>query len=151
MVWNCVIWYSKIGIFRKFASNIFLAIKINRPKKPSSRQESVIDKQLREEEKLLKEVQENTALMSAAELAKGIQYIDPIKTSWRPPRRVLAKGIDHHNAVRKRENILVEGDDPPPALTSFKDMKFHRGIIKALTSKSITKPSPIQMQVLILF
>ena len=33
------------------------------------------------------------------------------------------------------ENILVEGDEPAPALMSFQDMKFHRGIIKALTSK----------------
>ena len=97
-----------------------------------ARQESELDKQLKEEEKILKSVAENTALMSAAELAKGIQYVDPIKTSWKPPSRILAKSEERHDRIRKQQSILVEGENPPPPLTTFEDMKFHRGIIKGI-------------------
>ena len=47
-----------------------------------------MDKRLKEEEKILESVREHTALMGAAELAKGIQYLDPIKY-------VLAQIITH--------------------------------------------------------
>ena len=84
-----------------------------------ARQESELDKQLKEEEKILRSVAENTALKSAAELAKGIEYVDPIKTSWKPPSRILAKGKLRHDKVRKKHNILIEGEDSPPPLTTI--------------------------------
>ena len=95
-----------------------------------ARQESEMDKQLKEEEKILRSVAENTALRSAAELAKGIQYIDPIKTSWKPPSRIIGKGDQRHYRIRKRHNILIEGENPPPPLTAFVDMKLNKGILK---------------------
>ena len=95
-----------------------------------ARQESEMDKQLKEEEKILRSVAENTALRSAAELAKGIQYVDPIKTSWKPPSRIMAQGEQRHYRIRKRHNILIEGEHPPPPLTSFVDMKLNKGILK---------------------
>ena len=95
-----------------------------------ARQESEMDKQLKEEEKILRSVAENTALRSAAELAKGIEYVDPIKTSWKPPSHILAKGDQRHHRIRKKHNILIEGDIPPPPLTTFLDMKFNKGILK---------------------
>lgn len=55
-----------------------------------------MDKQLKEEERILQTVKEQTALMGAAELAKGIQYEDPIKTAWRPPRRILQMPAKRH-------------------------------------------------------
>ena len=61
-----------------------------------SRQESEKEKRMKEEERLLQSVQENTALMGAAELAKGIQYVDPIKTSWRPPRCIESLPQEYH-------------------------------------------------------
>lgn len=111
-----------------------------------ARQETEMDKQLKEEEKILRSVAENTALRSAAELAKGIEYVDPIKTSWKPPSRIITKGDLRHNRVRKKHNILIEGVDAPPPLTKFADMKLNKGILKGLKMKDITKPSPIQMQ-----
>ena len=51
-----------------------------------AKQESEMDKQLKEEEKILESVKAQTALMGAEELAKGIQYTDPIRTSWKVPR-----------------------------------------------------------------
>ncbi|XP_053975594.1 ATP-dependent RNA helicase abstrakt [Hylaeus anthracinus] len=111
-----------------------------------AKKESAMEKQLKEEEKILESVAENKALMGVAELAKGIQYEDPIKTSWRPPRTVLALGEARHDRVRRKLRILVEGDDVPPPLKSFKEMKFHRGILNGLEQKGIVKPTPIQIQ-----
>lgn len=105
-----------------------------------------MEKQLKEEEKILESVAENKALMGVAELAKGIQYEEPIKTSWRPPRAVLAAGEARHERIRRKLRILVEGDDVPPPLKSFKEMKFHRGILNGLEQKGIVKPTPIQIQ-----
>ncbi|KAF7400479.1 hypothetical protein HZH66_005663 [Vespula vulgaris] len=111
-----------------------------------AKKESAMEKQLKEEEKILESVAENKALMGVAELAKGIQYEDPIKTSWHPPKIVLNLGEARHDRVRKKLRILVEGDDVPPPLKSFKEMKFHRGILNGLEQKGITKPTPIQVQ-----
>jgi ATP-dependent RNA helicase DDX41 len=46
----------------------------------AARKETAREKQLKEEKKILESVAEKTALMGVAELAKGIQYEDPIKT-----------------------------------------------------------------------
>lgn len=89
---------------------------------------------------------ENKALMGVAELAKGIEYKDPIKTSWTPPRAVLALGENRHERVRKKFGISIEGEDVPPPLRTFREMKFHEGILNGLEKKGIKKPSPIQIQ-----
>lgn len=105
-----------------------------------------MEKQLKEEEKILESVAENKALMGVAELAKGIEYTDPIKTSWRPPRCILALSELRHERIRRKFGIAVEGDDVPPPLRTFKEMKFHKGIITGLEEKGIKKPTPIQLQ-----
>lgn len=115
-------------------------------KMAEAKKESAMERQLKEEEKILESVAEKKALMGVAELAKGIQYEDPLKTSWRPPGCVLCLGEDRHESVRRKHRILVEGDDPPPPLLSFEDMKFPRGILSGLKAKGITKPTPIQIQ-----
>ena len=46
----------------------------------SARKETAREKQLKEEQQILQSVAEKTALMGVSELAKGIQYEDPIKT-----------------------------------------------------------------------
>lgn len=61
-----------------------------------ARQESEKEKRLKEEEILLQSVKEHTALMGASELAKGIQYFDPIKTSWSPPRAIESQPEEYH-------------------------------------------------------
>lgn len=111
-----------------------------------AKQESEKEKRMKEEEKLLQSVKEHTALMGASELAKGVQYVDPIKTWWRPPRAIEEKPADYHEKMRAKNNILVEGEFPPPSLQTFKAMKFPKGILKGLENKKISKPSPIQMQ-----
>lgn len=105
-----------------------------------------MEKQLKEEEKILESVAENKALMGVAELAKGIQYKEPIKTSWKPPRIILGLGEARHEKVRRRLRIIVEGDEVPPPLKTFREMKFHKGILYGLEQKGIVKPTPIQVQ-----
>lgn len=61
--------------------NISLLDQHNELKKMAEmKKESAMEKQLKEEEKILEIVAEKKALMGVAELAKGIQYQEPIKT-----------------------------------------------------------------------
>ncbi|KAG9339314.1 hypothetical protein JZ751_023870 [Albula glossodonta] len=64
--------------------------------KAEARKESAKEKQLKEEEKILESVAEGRALMSVKEMAKGITYDDPIKTSWRAPRYILNMPAARH-------------------------------------------------------
>ncbi|XP_030768282.1 ATP-dependent RNA helicase abstrakt [Sitophilus oryzae] len=107
---------------------------------------SAVERQLKKEEEILEIVAEKKALMGVSELAKGIQYNDPIKTSWRPPRYILAMPHTRHEKIRVELRILVEGDEIPPPLRTFKDMKLHEGILEGLKEKKINKPTPIQVQ-----
>ncbi len=111
-----------------------------------ARQETEADKQLKEEEKILESVRANTALMGAAELARGILYEDPIRTSWQSPSRITAMPASRHERTRRRNNILVEGEDLPPPLKTFADMRFPEPLLRALRDRGIERPSPIQMQ-----
>ncbi|EDQ86556.1 uncharacterized protein MONBRDRAFT_10818 [Monosiga brevicollis MX1] len=51
------------------------------------RVESELDIQLKQEEEILRNIRHAKELKSVEELAKGISYTEPLKTSWRPPRR----------------------------------------------------------------
>ena len=89
---------------------------------------------------------ENTALKGVSELAKGVEYTEPIKTSWRPPKLIISMPEKRHQRIWKKLHIDVEGIDPPPPIKAFKDMKFPKPILEALRKKGIEKPSPIQIQ-----
>jgi ATP-dependent RNA helicase DDX41 len=115
-------------------------------KKAEQLKESDREKQLKEEQKILESVAQAKALMSIQEIAKGIQYLDPIKTSWKPPKCILNAPQARHDKIRELTGITCEGEDVPPPIVSFKDMKFPSFILKALKSKAIEKPMPIQIQ-----
>lgn len=115
-------------------------------KKAEARKESALEKQLKEEEKILESVAERRALMGVAELAKGIQYDQPIQTGWRPPAYLVNMTAEQQEKVRQNYRILVEGEGIPAPITTFKEMKFPRTILSSLRRKGITKPTPIQMQ-----
>ncbi|RXN29116.1 putative ATP-dependent RNA helicase DDX41 [Labeo rohita] len=114
--------------------------------KAEARKESAKEKQLKEEEKILESVAEGRALMSVKEMAKGITYEDPIKTSWKAPRYILGMPGARHERVRKKYHILVEGEGIPPPIKSFREMKFPQAILKGLKKKGIVHPTPIQIQ-----
>ncbi|XP_057706617.1 probable ATP-dependent RNA helicase DDX41 [Corythoichthys intestinalis] len=114
--------------------------------KAEARKESAREKQLKEEDKILESVAEGRALMSVKEMAKGIIYDNPIKTSWKAPRHVLNLPETRNERVRKKFHILVDGDSIPPPIKSFKEMKFLPAILKGLKKKGIVQPTPIQIQ-----
>lgn len=84
--------------------------------------------------------------MGVGELAKGVVYTKSLKTGWRPPRYIREASDSRHERIRKKWHILTEGDDIPPPVKMFKEMKFPRAILDALKKKGITKPTPIQVQ-----
>lgn len=98
-----------------------------------------------EEELILESVSENKALMGVHELAQGVTYTESIKTGWKPPKYVKLHKSDK---VRSKSSINVTGVEVPPPLKYFRDMKFPIPVVAALMAKEITKPSPIQMQVI---
>ncbi|KAI0362788.1 P-loop containing nucleoside triphosphate hydrolase protein [Trametes cingulata] len=85
-------------------------------------------------------------LASDLELAKGVQYTEPLKTSWRPPKFVRERSEEENRRIREKHHIIVEGDDLPPPIDNFTDMKVPEPLVKFLKSKRITKPTPIQLQ-----
>ena len=84
--------------------------------------------------------------MSVGELAKGVVYTESLKTGWRPPRYILEASQSRHERIRKKLHILVEGEDVPPPIKTFREMKFPKPILDALKKKGITHPTPIQLQ-----
>lgn len=74
-------------------------------------------------------------LASDLELAKGVQYTEPLKTSyveltvlhfvllnvcsWRPPKFVRDRPTEQHQKLREKYHIIVEGEDVPPPIENF--------------------------------
>ena len=101
-----------------------------------------------EEEDLLRQVTQAQvpALVSLAEHAQGIKYAEPLKTSWRPPRHIREMSEEKVTKIRKKYHIIVQGQDVPPPVRRFKDMRFPGPILQALKDKGIKSPTPIQVQ-----
>lgn len=53
---------------------------------------------------------------------------------------------NRHEQLRHKLRILVEGEEIPPPLKLFREMKFNKGIMAGLAQKGIKKPTPIQIQ-----
>ncbi|KDQ12334.1 hypothetical protein BOTBODRAFT_34629 [Botryobasidium botryosum FD-172 SS1] len=103
-------------------------------------------KEAEADEEILKAISNKKKLFSDMELAQGIQYTDPLPTSWRPPRFIRERTEAQHSKLREKYHILVEGDDIPPPINSFTDMKIPSVMVKHLKSKGIVDPTPIQIQ-----
>jgi ATP-dependent RNA helicase DDX41 len=85
-------------------------------------------------------------LASDRELAKGIEYTETLRTSWVPPRYIRARSEEKIQKIRENHHIIVDGDNIPPPIDSFEDMKIPQPLLKFLKSKRITSPTPIQLQ-----
>ncbi|XP_057772789.1 DEAD-box ATP-dependent RNA helicase 35 [Salvia miltiorrhiza] len=99
-----------------------------------------------QEKEMIEHLSDRKTLMSVRELAKGITYTDPLLTGWKPPlpiRRMSSKACD---AIRRQWHIIVDGEDIPPPIKNFKDMRFPQPILKKLKAKGIVQPTPIQVQ-----
>ncbi|KAJ1913848.1 hypothetical protein H4219_005029 [Mycoemilia scoparia] len=109
--------------------------------------EKTEDEKREEEEKaLLEAMARKKQLASASEIAKGVEYTEPMKTTWRPlPRyRALPKEIVEEN--RLNWHIIVDGQNIPPPIPAFKSMRFPEPVLEYLEEKGIVRPTPIQMQ-----
>ncbi|KAM3147462.1 hypothetical protein pb186bvf_000269 [Paramecium bursaria] len=73
--------------------------------------------------------------------SKGI-----VKTRWRPRKKQRLWDQYKINGLLKKYSILIEGENPPPPIKSFKDLRVDERILKILSKMKIKKPTPIQMQ-----
>jgi len=95
---------------------------------------------------MLEDLADKKALLSAQELAKDIKYTEPMKTDWRAPRHIRETTEEERDRLRRKWHILVEGDDVPPPIKDFKDMRLPAPTLQLLKSKGIERPTPIQVQ-----
>jgi adenosyl cobinamide kinase/adenosyl cobinamide phosphate guanylyltransferase len=100
------------------------------------------------EQALLKEANQvqTNALLSSEEIATGMKRTECLKTTWTAPRYILNKTEAEHDETRKKWHIIVEGEDCPPPIKSFAEMKMPACILEALQKKGISRPTPIQVQ-----
>ncbi|KAI6155811.1 P-loop containing nucleoside triphosphate hydrolase protein, partial [Pisolithus tinctorius] len=80
------------------------------------------------------------------ELTKGISYSESLKTSWRPPKYIRDRTEEQHRRLREKYHIIVDGEDIPPLIEHFEDMKTPQRMLHFLRSKKIFTPTPIQLQ-----
>ncbi|KIJ99561.1 hypothetical protein K443DRAFT_102004 [Laccaria amethystina LaAM-08-1] len=98
---------------------------------------------------ILEAIKSRRKLASDMELARGITYTESLKARygiWRPPKYIRERSEAQHQALREKFHILVEGDDIPPPIEHFVDMKIPEAILEYLKSKRIVTPTPIQLQ-----
>lgn len=101
---------------------------------------------VQQEKEMIEHLSDRKTLMSVRELAKGITYTEPLPTGWKPPSAIRHLPARAADAIRKQWHILVEGDEIPPPIKNFKDMRFPEPILKMLKAKGIVQPTPIQVQ-----
>ncbi|PKI85689.1 RNA helicase [Malassezia vespertilionis] len=104
------------------------------------------EKDAEEERMILEAHTSRRKLQSHAELAHGVQYTEPLKRSWRPPRFVRDCGECEIEALRRKHHVLTEGNCIPPLISNFRDMKIPPCVLAYLHRENIRSPSPIQMQ-----
>ncbi|BGP14251.1 hypothetical protein JCM10213_005858 [Rhodosporidiobolus nylandii] len=107
------------------------------------------EKQRLEEEEakiLAAQAATRTQLAGAEEIAKGIVYTERMKASWQPPSYVRSRTPEENDQIRDKFHILTSGDDVPPPIPNFKDMKLPPPLLKYLKDKKISAPTPIQLQ-----
>lgn len=104
------------------------------------------EKLRKEEEEVLRRATAQKALKAAAELAKGITYEKPLRTGWRPSRAARYRSTSEVDKIRKKHEILIEGNNIPVPCLTFQEMMLPKTIIQELETRSIKKPNSFQMQ-----
>ncbi|KAG9046739.1 DEAD-box ATP-dependent RNA helicase 35 [Tulasnella sp. UAMH 9824] len=119
---------------------------VHKRKAEEDAKKSEAQKAAEEDEKILQAIASRRKLVSDLELAKGIQYSEAMKTSWRPPRYIRERTEEENDRIRQKYHIIVEGDDIPPPIPDFADMKIPDALLKFFKKNGITQPTPIQLQ-----
>merc|ERR1711966_177670 len=87
-----------------------------------------------------------TPLLTVKERAHDIKYTESISTGWKPPSHIRKMSFEEQEGIRKKWHIVTEGENIPPPIRKFKDMRFPDAILNLLASKGIKRPTPIQIQ-----
>ena len=84
-----------------------------------------------EEQRLLEETKraQKTALLSHAEKAKGLKYTEPMPSTWKPPSQKRKITEEENDKIRNKLHILIDGEEIPPPIQSFKQMRFPKPIL----------------------
>lgn len=107
---------------------------------------SPMEQMVQQEKEMMEHLSDRKTLMSVRELAKGITYSEPLPTGWKPPLPIRKMSRKACEGIRKQWHIIVDGEDTPPPIKNFKDMRFPEPILKKLAQKGIVQPTPIQVQ-----
>lgn len=101
-----------------------------------------------EEARILKEASkvQTNALQAVSERAHGVMYSKSLMTTWTIPKHILDQGEHEWNKIRSNWHIIVEGNNIPPPMKRFADMKLPKPILDSLEERNIRRPTPIQMQ-----
>ncbi|KIY70029.1 P-loop containing nucleoside triphosphate hydrolase protein [Cylindrobasidium torrendii FP15055 ss-10] len=122
------------------------AQEVHLKKEAEDAQKTAEEKEHDADEVIFNAIKSHKALASGKELAQGIQYTDSFKTSWRAPKFVRDRTPEENERIREKHHILVEGENIPPPIEHFVDMKIPQPIIDFLKSNRIVSPTPIQLQ-----
>ncbi|TPX31469.1 hypothetical protein SmJEL517_g05206 [Synchytrium microbalum] len=117
-----------------------------RKQQEGQHQKTEMELKIEEEEQILAAQTRKKQLFSDKELAQGIVYEKPMKTSWTPPSYISHTTEREREELRKKWHIIAEGDNIPPPIKSFTEMKLPDALIRYLKSKGIASPTPIQVQ-----
>jgi len=107
---------------------------------------SVTEQIVQQEKEMIDNLSDKKTLMSVRELAKGITYTEPLPTGWKPPLHIRRMSKKDCDLIQKQWHIIVNGEEIPPPIKNFKDMRFPDPILKMLKTKGIVQPTPIQVQ-----
>ncbi|KAF8876026.1 P-loop containing nucleoside triphosphate hydrolase protein [Gymnopilus junonius] len=131
---------------RKERTLLFEAQEVHLRKAAEDSKKTADQKAQEADAEILEAIKSRRKLASDMELAQGIRYTDPLKTSWRPPWYIRDRPTDQDQRLRDKYHIVVEGESIPPPIERFEDMKIPGAILEYLRSKRIVNPTPIQLQ-----
>ncbi|KAI7833265.1 P-loop containing nucleoside triphosphate hydrolase protein [Kickxella alabastrina] len=135
------------SVFPDRSKNLSLVDQIASLRKNHQLAERSAEERLRDEETaLLAAISRRRQLASAAELAQGVVYTQPMRTSWRPLPRHRAMPPEEITARRHMWGIAIDGEDVPPPVLTFRSMRLPEPLLAYLGARGISTPSPIQMQ-----
>ncbi|KAE8700613.1 DEAD-box ATP-dependent RNA helicase 35B [Hibiscus syriacus] len=123
-------------------SLLIKATQLKKDQPESSQMEQIVQ----QEKEMIEHLSDRKTLMSVRELAKGITYTEPLMTGWKPPLHIRRMSRKDRDFIRKQWHIIVDGEEIPPPIKNFKDMKFPDPLLKKLKAKGIVQPTPIQVQ-----
>lgn len=69
----------------------------------------------------------------------------PVAAGWKAPSHIRHMPEKEKDEIRKAWHILVEGEDVPPPVKSFKDLRLPEPMLRVLKKKGIARPTPIQV------